>query len=121
MLLPLTTVSPLPPCHCCVPLGSLTLTFPQESGTPFSLGAQLGDVWWEQNRKLVTVGRGNKGPTDTPVGRSPPSLWPQFPHQYHGASRLWGLPVVEPHRALSSDGDEISVLTLPPAGCVTLG
>lgn len=42
-----------------VPTGTLVLP---------SLGAQPVDVWSEQKRKLVMVGRGNKGPTDTPVG-----------------------------------------------------
>lgn len=91
--------------------------------TPFAVGAQLGQMWWEQDRKLVVTGRSKKRPVppQSPMETStvsPSLLGLSFPSLYPGVSRLQVLPVVD-----SCDAVVLGflVLTLPSASCVTLG
>lgn len=81
--------------------------------TRFSLGAQLGQRWWEQVRKSVVVGRSKKGPMppQTPMETSrvsPSLLGLSFPYLYPGVSRFQVFLVVDSRRALSGDGDGVS-------------
>lgn len=77
--------------------------------TRFSLGAQLGQRWWEQDRKSVVVGGPVPPQTPMEISRVSPSLLGlSFPYLYPRASRFQVFPVVDSRRALSGDGDGVS-------------
>lgn len=101
------------PCPQYVPLGGRTLTVP--TGTlmlPSLLGTQTR---WEQDRKLMGIGRGNQRPIGhhrLPSRVSPSLPGVSFPHLYNGRVGSKSLPVVESHGVLSIE-DDVSFCPIP--------